>query len=458
MVKGSIMTFKPNSIAAKDTTFHLHPYTNLKAHEEQGPLVITRGEGVRVFGEDGKEYIEGLSGLWCASLGFNEPRLVDAAKRQMEKLPFYHNFTGKVPDVTAELAERLVSITPEGLDRALFCNSGSEANDTAIKIVWYYNNARGKPEKKKIISRLNAYHGVTIAAGSMTGLGYAQNGFDLPASDRILQTSCPHYYRHGLDGESEEDFATRMAHELEELILSEGPDTVAAMFAEPIQGAGGVIMPPKGYFEKIQAVLKKYDVLLIADEVICGFGRTGEMFGSEKYNIKPDMMTLAKQLSSGYLPISALMVSDQLYQTIRDQSAELGVFGHGLTYGGHPVPCAVALEVLKIYEERDILSCVRDLAPYFQEQLSRYKDHPMVGDVRSTGLIGALELVADKKTKTPFDPKRAMAAQVVKKCEENGLILRAMPGDCVAFCPPLISTHQDLEELFTRFDRAFQSS
>jgi len=448
------MTFKLNSVSSKDTQFHLHPYTNLKAHEEQGPLVITRGDGVRVYGEDGTEYIEGLSGLWCASLGFSEPRLVEAAKRQMETLPFYHSFTGKVPDVTAELAAKLVEMTPSGLDRALFCNSGSEANDTAIKLVWYYNNARGKPEKKKIIARNKAYHGVTIAAGSMTGLAYAQNGFDLPASDRILQAECPHYYRYGLDGESEDEFATRMADDLEKLILAEGPDTVGAMFAEPIQGAGGVILPPKGYFQKIQAVLNKHDILLVADEVICGFGRTGEMFGSDLYDIKPDMMTLAKQMSSGYLPISALMVSDKLYKVVRDQSAELGVFGHGLTYGGHPVPCAVALEVMKIYEERDILGQVNAISPYFQERLTSYEKHPLVGEVRGVGLIGALELSADKVSKVPFDPTKAMGATLVKKCETHGLILRAMPGDCVAFCPPLISEQPDLEELFSRFDKA----
>ncbi|NVJ92437.1 MAG: aspartate aminotransferase family protein [Methylocystaceae bacterium] len=450
------MSFKPNSTAAIDALYHLHPYTNLKSHEEDGPLVITRGEGVRVFGEDGKEYIEGLSGLWCASLGFNEPRLVKAAQKQMETLPFYHSFSGKVPDVTAQLAQKLVEMTPDGLDRALFSNSGSEANDTAIKLVWYYNNARGKPEKKKIIARNKAYHGVTVAAGSLTGLAYAQNGFDLPASDRILRAGCPHYYRYGIDGESEEEFATRMADELEALILAEGPDTVGAMFAEPIQGAGGVIVPPKGYFPKIQAVLKKYDVLLIADEVICGFGRTGKMFGSELFGIKPDMMTLAKQLSSAYLPISALMVSDHVYQTIKERSAELGMFGHGLTYGGHPVPCAVALEVLKIYEERDILGQVNAVSPYFQEKLAGYRDHPLVGEVRGAGLIAAIELTADKATKTPLDPAKLTAATLVKKCENNGLILRAMPGDCVAFCPPLISEQPDLEELFARFEKSLK--
>ncbi|WP_417784133.1 aspartate aminotransferase family protein [Terasakiella pusilla] len=448
------MSFKPNSISALDTTHHLHPYTNLKAHEEHGPLVITRGEGVRVFDEDGKDYIEGLAGLWCASLGFNQPRLVEAAKKQMETLPFYHSFSSKVPDVTAKLAHRLVEITPDGLDRALFCNSGSEANDTAIKTIWYYNNARGKPQKKKIIARDKAYHGVTIAAGSLTGLAYAQNGFDLPASERILRAGCPHYYRYGHEGESEEEFSTRMANELEAMILEEGPDTIAAMFAEPIQGAGGVILPPKDYFPKIQAVLTKYDILLVADEVICGFGRTGKMFGSQHLDIKPDMMTMAKQLSSGYLPISAMMVSDHIYQTIKEHSAQLGVFGHGLTYGGHPVPCAVALEVLDMYEEMDILSHVNAVSPYFLERLNSYADHPLVGEVRGTGLIGAIELTADKANKTPFDPSLAMAATLVKKGEQHGVILRAMPGDCIAFCPPLIIEQPELEEMFNRFEKA----
>jgi len=448
------MTNNPNSISAKDRANHLHPYTNLKVHEEQGPLVITRGDGVRVYGEDGKDYIEGLSGLWCTSLGFNEPRLMQAAQKQMEKLPFYHSFSGKVPDVTAELAARLVQITPDGLDRVFFCNSGSEANDTAIKFIWYYNNARGKPEKKKIIAREKAYHGVTVAAGSLTGLAYAQNGFDLPASERILRADCPHYYRYAQEGESEEDFTTRLAAQLEDQILAEGPDTVAAMFAEPIQGAGGVIVPPQSYFPKIQAVLKKYDVLLIADEVICGFGRTGKMFGSDYFNIQPDMMTMAKQLSSGYLPISALAVSDAVYQVLKEQSNELGVFGHGLTYGGHPVPCAVALEVLNIYEERDILGQVNAVSPYFQQRLKAYGDHPLIGEARGVGLIGAIELSADKANKTPFDPGLGKGPSLVKKCEEYGLILRAMPGDCVAFCPPLISEQPDLEELFARFDKA----
>ncbi len=448
------MNDKPNSLSAKDQTYHLHPYTNLKVLEEQGPLVITRGEGTRVYGEDGTEYIEGLSGLWCASLGFNEPRLVEAAKKQMETLPFYHSFSGKVPSVTVELAERLVEMTPAGLDRVFFCNSGSEANDTAIKMIWYYNNARGKPEKKKIIAREKAYHGVTVAAGSLTGLAYAQNGFDLPASERILRTACPHFYHGAQEGETEEAFATRMANELEELIVKEGPETVGAFFAEPIQGAGGVIVPPKTYFPKVQAVLKKYDVLLVADEVICGFGRTGKMFGSETFEMKPDLMTLAKQLSSGYLPISAVMVSDHVYQTVKAQSNELGVFGHGLTYGGHPVPCAVALEVLKIYEERDILAQVNANSPYFLERLNSYAGHPLVGEVRATGLIGAIELSADKANKTPFDPAVGKGAGLVKRCEQHGLILRAMPGDCVAFCPPLISEKPDLEELFNRFDKA----
>ncbi|MDP6926964.1 MAG: aminotransferase, partial [Rhodospirillales bacterium] len=344
----------PNSMAGRDIACYLHPYTNLKTHQETGPLIITRGEGVNVFDEDGNEYIEGLAGLWCTSLGFSNERLIEAATKAMEQLPFYHGFTHKSHPAGIELAEKLLAMVPAPMSKVFFANSGSEANDTAIKIIWYINNALGKPEKKKIISRQKAYHGVTVATASLTGLPNNQRDFDLPI-ERILHTDCPHFYRFGADSEREEEFATRCAENLENMILEEGPETVAAFFAEPVMGAGGVLVPPLTYFEKIQKVLKKYDILLLADEVICGFGRTGNMFGSETFGIKPDMITIAKALSSGYLPISALMISEDIFQLMVKESEKIGVFGHGFTYGGHPVPAAVALETLKIYEETDIL-------------------------------------------------------------------------------------------------------
>jgi len=284
------MTQRSNSASARDIAYHLHPYTNAVKHEAEGPLVLTEGKGVYVYDENGKAYIEGMAGLWCASLGFGEERLVEAATRQLRKLPYYHNFTHKAANVAIDLAEKLIEIAPVPMSKVFFTNSGSEANDTVVKMVWYYNNAIGRPQKKKIISRLKGYHGVTVAAASLTGLPTNHIDFDLPIAN-ILHTDCPHHYRFGQEGESEEDFASRMAANLEKLILDEGPDTVAAFIAEPVQGAGGVIVPPATYFEKVQAVLKKYDILFIADEVITGFGRTGNMFGTETFRLQPDIMT-----------------------------------------------------------------------------------------------------------------------------------------------------------------------
>ncbi|HYN37733.1 MAG TPA: aminotransferase, partial [Rhodospirillales bacterium] len=347
-------TTLPTTLGQRDVAALAHPYTNLSAHRHSGPLVITRGEGVRVYDEAGREYIEGLAGLWCTALGFSEPRLVEAAAKAMHRLPFYHSFGGKAPAPTIELAERLIGLAPAPMSKVLFANSGSEANDTAIKLVWYYNNALGRPEKKKIISRRRAYHGVTVASASLTGLPANHRDFDLPI-DRILHTDCPHWWRYALDGESEAAFATRMADELERMIVREGPDTIAAMFAEPVMGAGGVIVPPATYFEKIQQVLRRYDVLLIADEVICGFGRTGNRWGSETFGLRPDMITCAKALSSGYIPISALLIAEPIWQAMLAESDKIGVFGHGYTYSGHPVAAEVALETLRLYDERDII-------------------------------------------------------------------------------------------------------
>ena len=445
-------TTLPNSTAQRDIESLIHPYTNLKAHQDSGPLVITRGEGVYVYGEDGKKYIEGMAGLWCTSLGWSEQRLIDAATNALQRLPFYHSFTHKVPDVTVDLAEKLLEMAPVKMGKVFFANSGSEAVDTALKLVWYVNNARGKPEKKKVISREKAYHGVTIASASLTGLAACHNDFDLPIAG-VLRTGCPHHYRFANPGESEEQFATRRADELEQLILSEGPDTIAAMFAEPVMGAGGVIVPPATYFEKIQAVLKKYDIMLIADEVICGFGRTGNMWGSQTYDLKPDMMTMAKALSSAYLPISALMVSDEIFADMVKESEKLGVFGHGYTYGGHPVACAVALETLKIYEERDTVGHVRTIAPALQDGLRTLKDHPLVGEVRGVGLVGAVELVKDKASRESFDPKLGLGMKCAKFMQDNGVISRAM-GDTLAFSPPLIITAAEISEMLAGFAKA----
>lgn len=443
---------RSNSTAQRDVETLIHPYTNLKAHLETGPLVISRGEGVHVYGEDGTQYLEAMAGLWCTSLGWSEPRLVDAAKAAMERLPFYHSFTHKVPDVTVDLAEKLLALAPVPMGKVFFANSGSEAVDTALKLVWYINNVRGRPNKKKVIAREKAYHGTTIAAASLTGLPANHGGFDLPIQG-VLRTGCPHHYRFAQDGESEEAFATRLADELDQQIIAEGPDTVAAFFAEPVMGAGGVLVPPATYFAKIQAVLKKHDVLLIADEVICGFGRTGNMWGSQTYDLKPDMMTMAKALSSAYMPISALMVSEEIFQDMVKASETYPVFGHGFTYGGHPVACAVALETLKIYEERDIVGHVRDVAPALQDGLRALLDHPLVGEARGVGLVGALELVADKESHAPFAPAQGVGGYTIKRMQANGVIGRAM-GDTVAFSPPLIITKAEIDDMLARTTRA----
>ncbi len=445
-----------NSLAARDIRAVLHPYTNLRAHERTGPLVIARGEGVRVFDDEGRGYIEGMAGLWCCSLGFSESRLADAAASQIRELPFYHLFGGKSHPAAIELAERLIAMAPAPFARVFFANSGSEAVDTAVKLCWYANNALGRPRKKKIIARRRSYHGVTIAAASLTNLPVNQTAFDLPLAP-MLQTGCPHFYRDGRPGESEDAFARRLAAELDELIVREGADTIAAMIAEPVMGAGGVIVPPARYFDYVQPVLKKHDIWLIADEVICGFGRTGSMFGCETYGIRPDMLVLAKALSAGYAPISALLVSGPVYEALADKSAELGSFGHGFTYSAHPLPAAVALETLKIYEERDIVARVRAVAPHFQKRLAAFAAHPLVGETRGIGLIGAVELVADKANRTPFPAATGAGAKVARASQEAGLIHRAM-GDSLAFSPPLVITEGEIDALFDRFARALDAS
>ena len=444
------------SSASRDIATSIHPYTNLKVHESEGPMVITGGDGVFVIDENGNRYLEGLAGLWCVSLGFSERRLAEAAYRQMLKLPYYHTFAHKATDAGIALAEKLLSIAPAGLSKVFFANSGSEANDTAIKLIWYYNNALGRPQKKKIISRMKGYHGVTVASASLTGLPNNHRDFDLPIGN-ILHVECPHWYRFAQPGESEEALATRLADSLEQRILAEGPDTIAAMFGEPVMGAGGVIFPPATYWEKIQRVLKKYDVLLVADEVICGFGRTGNMWGTQTYGLEPDILVCAKALTSGYVPLSAIMVSEDIYRAMVRESEKIGVFAHGFTYSGHPVPAAVAIETLKIYEETDILSHVRRVAPRMQNALRRLADHPLVGEARGIGLLGAIELAANKETKAPFDPKAGVGPYLIKRGHAHGLIVRAM-GDVIGICPPLIIKEEEIDLLFERLRLALDDT
>lgn len=440
----------------KDVAHLIHPYTNLDVHDTRGPTVISRGEGCYVYDEHGKRYLEGMSGLWCAALGFSEKRLVKAATDQLNVLPYYHLFNHRSHPPGIALAEALTAIAPAGLNHVLFANSGSEANDAAVKLVWYYNNALGRPRKKKIISRLHGYHGVTVASGSLTGLKHLHTDFDLPIAG-ILHTDCPSYYHYGQPDESEAAFVGRVTNNLEQMILKEGPETVAAFIAEPINGSGGVIVPPVGYFERVQAILKKYDVLFIVDEVITGFGRTGCMFGSETFQLQPDIMTVAKGLSAAYQPISGLLLTDAIHDAMKVESRKQGVFAHGLTYAAHPVAAAVALEALNIYSERDIVGHVREMSPRLFKQLCALEGHPMAGQVRGMGLLAAVEIVADKVAKQPFPPAAAMGAWIQNRAMEYGVIVRAI-GNCVALCPPLISEPQHIDELVAGLARAFDDA
>lgn len=439
------MTDQPNSIEARDRAYHLHSYTNARALERDGSLVIDRGEGIYVYDVSGKKYIEAMSGLWSVGVGFGESRLVEAAARQMAKLPYYHTFTARSHAPSIELAEKLIQMAPVPMSKAYFTNSGSEANDTAVKMVWYRSNALGKPEKKKIISRIKGYHGVTVASASLTGLPNNHRSFDLPLAG-IFHTSCPHYRAFKQEGETEAAFVTRCAKELEDLILKEGPETVAAFIGEPVMGAGGVIVPPAGYWDAIQKVLKKYDILLIADEVICGFGRTGEMFGTTTYAMQPDIMTLSKQISSSYQPISALLINENVYGPLADESAKIGTFGHGVTAAGHPVAAAVALENIAIIEERDLVGNVRALAPKFQSRLKALESHPLAIEARGVGLIGALEL----KPRDGFAAGQ-LGPKLFAIMTEKGLISRAI-GDSMALCPPMIITEAQVDAIFDTFE------
>jgi 4-aminobutyrate--pyruvate transaminase len=435
-----------SNMAVRDIETVIHPYTNLAKHREVGPLILNEGRGIYLYDDKGRRYIEGLAGLWCTSLGFNNEELVETAAAAMRKLPYTSIFSGKSHDAAIELSEKLKEIAPCPASKVLFGSGGSEANDMQIKLTWYYNNAKGRTKKKKIISRVRAYHGVTIATASLTGLPWVHNDFDLPIAG-ILHTSCPHYYRFGKDGETEEQFSQRCADELEAMILEHGPDTIGAFFAEPIMGAGGVIVPPKGYFARINKVLEKYDVRFISDEVICGFGRTGNWFGTETMGMKPQSISMAKAITSAYFPMGAITIEEDLYQAMLDESRKLGTFGHGFTYTAHPVACAVALKTIEIYERERIVEHVKKVAPVFEGRIKKLGDHPLVGDARAVGLIGALELVADKKTRRAFDPKKAVGAACADLLQEMGLILRAM-GDSVAFCPPLIITADEINEMF----------
>ena len=442
-----------SNLAARDVETLIHPYTNLSSFRDTGPLVLERGEGVFVYDSDGRPYLEGMAGLWCTALGYSNAELVEAAAEQMSRLPFTHLFSGRSHDPAIELAETLKELMPVPTSKIFFTSSGSEANDTQVKLLWYLNNAGGKPRKKKIIAHRKGYHGVTVATASLTGLPANHADWDLPIPG-FLHVACPHHYRGAQAGESEEAFSQRLAAELEARILEEDPDTIAGFFAEPVMGAGGAILPPEGYFAAIQPVLARYDIRFVADEIICGFGRTGHWFGSQALGMQPHTLSFAKAVTSGYLPLGGISVDPDLYEAMLDQSQKLGSFGHGTTYSGHPVACAVANAALRIYRRERIVEQAAEKAPLFQARLSALAEHPLVGEARGIGLIGGIELVADKASKRQYDPKAMVAARCVSFAQAEGLIVRFLAGDRLAICPPLIITPDEIDTLFERLTRA----
>jgi 4-aminobutyrate--pyruvate transaminase len=437
---------------ASDLASLLHPFTNLQLLSETGPTILERGKGVFVYDSDGKEYLEAMSSLWCVALGWGEEELIETAAEQMRKLAFVHIFAGRSHDPAIALAEKLKEIAPFPVGKVFFANSGSEANDSQVKFHWLAANARGQTRRKKIIGRHGGYHGVTLASASLTGLGPVHEGYSLPL-DFARHVSAPHFYRGGLPGESEASYVARLADELEVLIQSEGPDTIAAMIAEPVIGAGGAMIPPKGYFPAIMAVLRRHGIAMIDDEVVCGFGRTGNWFGCTSYDFQPDSMSLAKALSSAYIPISAVLLSPELTDIVESEAKRTGMIGHGFTYTGHPVASAVALKTIEIYQRRDIVGHVRKLAPVFAARLQKLKDNVLVGDADSVGLIAGLELVADRKTRANFARDAKVGLACGRFCLEEGLVVRPLPNDRMGICPPLIISEAEIHELFDRFER-----
>jgi L-2,4-diaminobutyrate transaminase len=437
-------------IAEMDRRSVLHPFTYLKdfASGMIEPTIVETGKGVRIQDASGREYIDGFAGLYCVNIGYGRTEVAEAIARQAYKLAYYHSYAAHTTEELARLSDRLVRMAPGKMSKVFYGLSGSDANETQAKIVWYFNNLCGRPKKKKIITRERGYHGCSVLSGSMTGLSFYHDHMDLPISG-ILRTGVPHFYRGALLGETEEAFSQRRADELEALIVAEGPDTVAAFIAEPVLGTGGITPPPAGYWAKIQGVLKKYDVLLIADEVICGFGRTGAMFGSDLYGMEPDLVTVAKGLTSAYAPLSASIISEEIYRVMEEATPRIGSFSHGYTYSGHPIGAAAANAVLDIVEREDLPGQAASKGAYLLKCLkTAFEQNPIVGEVRGVGMMAAVEFVADRETKEAFDPALKVGGRIAQAARDRNLIVRAMPhGDILGFAPPLVMTESEIDEM-----------
>jgi L-2,4-diaminobutyrate transaminase len=440
-----------SSTAELDRASVLHPFTNLKDFADGtlgDPTIVETAKGVRIKDSTGREFIDGFGGLYCVNVGYGRTEVADAIARQANKLAYYHSYAAHTTEELAKLSSRLVKMAPGNMSKVFYGLSGSDANETQAKLVWYYNNLLGRPRKKKIIARDRGYHGCTVVAGSMTGMSFYHDHMDLPFPG-ILHTGVPHHYWGAAPGETEEAFSLRRAQELEALILAEDPDTVGAFIAEPVLGTGGLTPPPKGYWPAIQSVLRKYDVLLIADEVICGFGRIGTPFGCDMYGIEPDLVTVAKGLTSAYFPLSASIVSEKIYAVMEAGASRVGAFSHGYTYSGHPIGAATANAVLDIVERENLVAKAASTGAYLQACMhERFANLPFVGEVRGVGMLAAIEFVADRDRKLRFDPALKVGARISKAARDRQLIARAMPhGDILGFAPPLIMTESEVDEM-----------
>jgi len=439
------------TIAEKDRATVLHPFTQLKefaAGKIGDPTIVTGGKGIRIEDAKGHSYIDGFAGLYCVNIGYGRTEVAEAIARQAYKLAYYHTYAAHTTDELAILSDRLVRMAPGKPSKVFYGLSGSDANETQAKLVWYYNNLRGQPKKKKIISRERGYHGCSVVSGSMTGMSFYHDHMDLPFPG-ILHTGAPHHYWGAELGETEEAFSRRRAAELEQMIVREGPETIGAFIAEPVLGTGGITPPPDGYWREIQVVLRRYDVLLIADEVICGFGRTGAEFGSTLYGMEPDLVTVAKGLTSGYMPLSAAIVGERVYAVMEEAADRVGAFSHGYTYSGHPIAAAAANAVLDIVQKEQLSERARTVGTHFLKRLKeRFAQLEIVGEVRGVGLLGAVEFVADRQTKRRFDPQLKVGARISKAARDRGLIARAMPhGDILGFAPPLVVSEHEIDEI-----------
>jgi len=444
----------PNSWEARADATSFYGFTDLPSVQERGAVVLTHGEGPYVFDVHGKRYLDANSGLWNMVAGFDHPGMTAAAKAQYDRFPGYHAFFGRMSDQTVMLSEKLVEVSPFERGKVFYTNSGSEANDTMVKMLWFLARAEGKPERRKILTRVNAYHGVTAVAASMTGKPYNEVfGLPLPG---FLHLTCPHYWREGRDGESEEAFTARLAAELEEVIAREGPDTIAGFFAEPVMGAGGVIPPSEGYFQAIQPILKKHGIPLISDEVITGFGRTGAVWGCESYAFMPDAIISSKCLTAGYFPMGAVILGPEMSDRLQAAAEAFEDFPHGFTASGHPVGCAIALKAIDVILNEGLLENVRALTPRFEAHMARLAEHPNIGEARGRGLMGALEAVADKETKTPFDAALQVSERIANACTDIGLICRPL-GQAVVLCPPFIMTETQLDDMFGMLETALST-